>query len=138
MTAMPAGIGGLQLCGCASKPGNGIKIQQDALGQQTIEDLEATGSREITTLPAGAFGNAQAQPMVKEFWYSPRLGINLVTKRFDPRAGSENFVVGQVSLDEPDPRLFEPPADYQIVREVVERVGTPHAPGVTGWSTPGP
>jgi hypothetical protein len=125
MDKMPAGIGGLQVCGCASRPGAGVTIKQDALGQQTIEDLDAIGSREVTTLPAGDFGNATPQPIVKEFWYSPQLGINLVTKRFDSRSGSENFVVSRVSLNEPDPKMFEPPADYQIVQQVVVKQGVP-------------
>ena len=121
---MPAGMTGLAVCSCASKPGAGIKIERQALEQQTIENLDAIGSREITTLPAGTFGNASPQPIVKEFWYSPQLGINLVTKRFDPRAGSENFVVNHVSLNEPDSKLFEPPADYTIVRQQVVRPAT--------------
>jgi hypothetical protein len=100
-----------------------VTITHEALGQKTIEDVDVTGSREITTLPAGQVGNEKPQPIVKEFWYSPRLGINLVTKRFDPRSGIENFVVDHVSLSEPDPKMFEPPANYQVVRQVVERPG---------------
>jgi hypothetical protein len=124
MSAMPAGMGGLRLCGCATPAGQGYSVKQEALGQQTIENLDATGSREITTLPAGQFGNTRSEPIVKEFWYSPRLGLNLITKRFDPRSGSENFIVNHLSLNEPDPRTFEPPADYRVVREVVVRQGT--------------
>ena len=126
MSAMPAGMGGLQVCGCATPPGQGYSVKQEALGQQTIENLDAIGSREITTLPAGQFGNVRSEPIVKEFWYSPRLGLNLVTKRFDPRSGSENFFVNHLSLNEPDPRTFEPPADYQVVRQVVVRPGSAH------------
>ncbi len=127
MTEMPAGIGGLQVCGCASSHKTGVTITHEALGQKTIEDVDVTGSREITTLPAGQIGNDKPQPIVKEFWYSPRLGINVVTNRFDPRSGTENFVVDHISLSEPDPRMFQPPADYQIVRQVVERPGTTQA-----------
>lgn len=123
MSAMPAGMSGLEACGCASANKTGATITHEALGQKTVEDVEATGSREITTLPAGQIGNDKPQPVVKEFWYSPRLGINLVTRRFDPRSGTENFIVDHVSLDEPDAKMFEPPADYQIVRQVVERPG---------------
>ena len=128
MAEMPAGMGGLQMCGCASAHRPGLTVTQEALGQKTIEDVDVTGSREITTLPAGQIGNDKPQPIVKEFWYSPRLGINLVTNRFDPRSGIENFVVDHVSLAEPDPKMFEPPADYQVVRQVVERPGGPDKP----------
>jgi hypothetical protein len=123
LAAMPAGMGGLQACGCGSAHGPGATVQEEALGQKTIEDVDTIGSREITTLPAGRFGNDKPQPVVKEFWYSPRLGLNLITKRFDPRSGSQNFVVSNISLDEPDPKTFEPPASYKVVRQVVEREG---------------
>jgi hypothetical protein len=124
MAAMPSGMGGLELCGCATPPGQGYSVTQEALGQQTIEDLDAIGSHEITTLPVGQFGNTRSEPIVKEFWYSPRLGLNLITKRFDPRSGSENFIVNHLSLNEPDQSIFEPPADYQVVRQVVVKQGT--------------
>jgi hypothetical protein len=128
MAAMPAGMGGLQACGCATPRGQGYSVQQEALGQKTIENVDTIGSREITTLPIGRFGNDKEQPIVKEFWYSPRLGLNLITKRFDPRAGSQNFVVDHLSLDEPDPKMFEPPADYQVVRQVVVKQGVAPSP----------
>jgi hypothetical protein len=32
--------------------------------------------------------------------------------------------VDHLSLSEPDPRIFEPPADYQVVRQVVVKQGT--------------
>ncbi len=95
---------------------NGVTIQREDLGRNTIEDIDVLGSREITTIPAGIIGNEKAQPIVKEFWYSPRLQINVVTKRFDPRVSSiQNFNVTQINLAEPDPKLFEPPAGYRII-----------------------
>jgi hypothetical protein len=123
LTAMPAGTNGLRACGCATTPRPGMSVQNEALGQKTIEDIDVIGSREVTTIAAGQIGNEKAEPIVKEFWYSPRLGINVVTKRFDPRSGMQNFVVDNIARDEPDPKLFEPPADYQVVRQVVERPG---------------
>jgi hypothetical protein len=123
LTAMPAGTTGLKVCGCATAPRPAMKVENEALGQKTIEDIEVTVSREVTTIAAGQIGNEKAEPIVKEFWYSPRLGINVVTKRFDPRSGMQNFVVDNISRNEPDAKLFEPPADYQVVRQVVVRQG---------------
>jgi hypothetical protein len=120
-------MSGLAACACASPQTAGVTITHEALGQKTVENVDAIGSREITTLAAGKFGNQKSQPIVKEFWYSPRLGLNLVTKRFDPRSGAQNFVVEKLSLSEPNASLFEPPADYQVVRQVVERAGVTHA-----------
>ncbi len=91
-------------------------LTREELGKKTIDNVEVVGSREVTTLNAGVMGNEKPQPVVKEFWYSPQLGINVITKRFDPRASAvQNFVVGNINLAEPNPRMFEPPAGYRIV-----------------------
>jgi hypothetical protein len=50
-----------------------------------------------------------------EFWYSALLGVNLVSKREDPRFGTENFEVTHISIGEPDSKLFDPPAGYRVV-----------------------
>lgn len=91
-------------------------IERQALGQKTIDDVEVIGSREITTLNAGTVGNEKTEPIVKEFWYSPRLQINIITKRFDPRFGAQNFVVSNINQSEPDQKLFTPPEGYSIVK----------------------
>jgi hypothetical protein len=125
MDKMPPYMDGLRACGCASPAMAGAKIDHEALGEKNIEDIAVIGSREITTIATGAIGNPNPEPIVKEFWYSPRLGINIVTKRFDPRSGIANFYVSGISLSEPDPRLFQPPQDFEIVRQVVERAQSP-------------
>jgi len=96
-------------------PGGRGTVTREELGRKTIEDIEVIGSRESITLNAGSVGNEKAEPIVKEFWYSPRLGINVITKRFDPRFGVQNFTVSNINQSEPDPKLFEPPADYRVV-----------------------
>jgi hypothetical protein len=93
-------------------------VKVEDLGRKTIETLEVVGSREVTTINVGVLGNERAEPTVKEFWYSPFLGVNLVTKRFDPHAsGIDDFEVTNIDLTNPDPKLFEPPYDYQMVRQ---------------------
>jgi hypothetical protein len=90
---------------------SGVKITRESLGEKTIENLQVAGSREIITTPR----LGDAEPTVKEFWYSQRLGINVVVKRFEPRGGAQDFTVEQISLTEPDARLFQPPTDFQMV-----------------------
>ncbi len=91
-------------------------LSREDLGRRTIESLNALGSREVTTLNAGTIGNNKSEPIVKEFWYSPALGINLVTKRFDPRASaSQNFDVTAINLAEPNAQLFIPPPNYRLI-----------------------
>jgi hypothetical protein len=121
LTKMPAGVGGLEACGCGAPQGASVK--QEGLGTRSIEDIQIIGSRQVTTYAKGAFGNEKPEPVVKEFWYAPTLGLNLITKRFDPRSGIENFTVDHISLDEPDPKMFLPPANYEIVKSP-ERAGS--------------
>lgn len=97
--------------------GAGASVKTEDLGKKTVGELTLVGSREVTTIAAGAVGNQKAEPIVKEFWYSPELGINVITKRFDPRASAvQNFEVKDINLNEPDPKLFEPPADYRVMK----------------------
>jgi hypothetical protein len=100
-----------------SLPGGIGSVTVEDLGRKTIESIDVVGSREVTTINAGVVGNQKAEPTIKEFWYSQRLGINLITKRFDPHvSGVQNFEVKNINLDEPDPKLFEPPSDYRVVK----------------------
>jgi len=91
-------------------------VTREELGRRTIEDVDVIGSRETATLNKGAVGNDKSEPIVKEFWYSPRLQINVITKRFDPRFGAQNFVVSNINQSEPDPKLFALPEGYRTVK----------------------
>jgi hypothetical protein len=98
----------------------GIKLPQgtihEDLGQQRIYDLDAIGTRETTTINyLGAEGNPHPEALVKEFWYSPWLEINVIVKRQEPRGGKQSFAVQNIDLTEPDPKLFIPPADYRVI-----------------------
>jgi len=84
------------------------------LGKDVVSGVETIGTRETTTINAGAIGNDRAISVVKEFWYSPHLGLNVIEKRQDPNYGTQTFVVDQISLGEPDARLFDIPPDYHI------------------------
>jgi hypothetical protein len=84
------------------------------LGHDSVAGVEAMGTRETTQIEAGAFGNDRAISVVKEFWYSPQLEVNLIEKRQDPRYGSQTFTVSPISLGEPDAKLFEIPAGFRI------------------------
>jgi hypothetical protein len=90
---------------------NGVKITRESLGTNTIDGLQVAGMREIMTSPR--FG--EKEPTIKEFWYSQRLGMNLVVKRFEPRGGAEDFNVETIDQTEPDAALFQPPKGYQVV-----------------------
>ena len=97
-----------------AKPGTpGFSVEN--LGTQYVAGLETIGTRETHVLAAMSYGNESPILERKEFWYSPQLGINLITKREDPRFSSQqNFEVTNLTLGEPDPKLFRPPAGNRI------------------------
>jgi hypothetical protein len=83
--------------------------QVDDLGRQMMSGMEVKGTRVTTTLNPHVMGNDRPYVTTREFWYSAQLGINLLSKRSDPRSGNQMFTVTDLSLTEPDPALFKPP-----------------------------
>lgn len=90
------------------------------LGMQTTAGLQAIGRRESSIIPEGAIGNNRPLTASFEYWYSPQLGVNLISKRRDPRFGLQNFQLSDVILKDPDPALFQPPPGFRLtdLREV--------------------
>jgi len=100
----------------APAPGSqGPAIRSEDLGHDYIGNLDTIGTRETTTFAPGAMGNDHPIALVKEFWFSPQLGVNLVVHRVDPRSGAEDFRVTNIGLGEPDPKMFDPPGDFRVV-----------------------
>lgn len=89
----------------------------ESLGDQTIEGIQATGTRVTTTIPAGKIGNEQPIMVTSERWYSPELKATIMTKHDDPWAGELKTQFTNVNTAEPDPSLFTIPSDYKIVDE---------------------
>jgi hypothetical protein len=87
----------------------------EQLGKQTMLGVETVGTRQITVIETGAIGNDRPVLVRREFWYSPHLGVNLLSIREDPRFGTQKFEFSELILDAPDTNLFEPPADATIL-----------------------
>ena len=87
----------------------------EELGKQQIAGLETVGTRDSTTYNPGVFGNDSQVTVEREYWYSPQLGINLLSKRTDPRFGAQTFTIPEVSLSEPEPELFKLPKGFTVV-----------------------
>ncbi|HEX3354621.1 MAG TPA: hypothetical protein VHS34_17510 [Terriglobales bacterium] len=83
------------------------RTSREDLGKQFIGGLEAVGTRETTVVEPGAIGNDSELHIVREYWYSPQLSINLSSKLQDPRIGTQDFEVSDVVPGEPDPKLFK-------------------------------
>lgn len=86
----------------------------ESLGKQTIEGVEAEGTRSTVTIPAGEIGNELPIKIVSERWYSPELQTVLMTKRSDPRTGENVYRLTNINRSEPARALFEVPADYTV------------------------
>jgi hypothetical protein len=84
------------------------------LGKQNIAGVETIGRRVITHYNPGVFGNDRTMTIEREFWYSPKLGFNMLSKRSDPRFGSETFTVTNLIPGDPDPQLFDIPAGFTL------------------------
>jgi hypothetical protein len=103
------GVGGYTMM--KTDPKNSKK---ESLGKQTIEGVEAEGTRFTTTIPAGEIGNEQPIETVFESWYSADLQTVILTKFNDPRSGENTFRLTNINRAEPAHSLFEVPSDYTI------------------------
>lgn len=90
-------------------------LHRENLGRQSIAGLEVTGTLETAVIESGAIGNDSPLLVKREFWYSPQLGVNLISKRQDPRFGLQNFDVSDIVLGEPDAKLFELPSGSKVI-----------------------
>lgn len=92
----------------------GVVIHED-LGKQLVSGVETSGTRDATIYNPGVFGNDRKVTVEREFWYAPTLGINLLSKRSDPRFGTQTFTATNLILSEPDASLFELPEGFKVV-----------------------
>ncbi len=90
------------------------QVKQEDLGTQTIEGVSAQGHRETITIPAGQIGNDRAIELVTEVWTSPDLHTVVLRKHSDPRVGETVFKLTNITRNEPDASLFQPPANARI------------------------
>lgn len=99
-------------------PGPQETEQKDAvktsLGTQTINGVQAEGTRYVRTIPAGAIGNQNPIVITIERWYSPELQMVVLSKRSDPRTGETVTQLTNIQRTEPDASLFQVPSDYTV------------------------
>lgn len=89
-------------------------LSRESLGSDSIDGLEVVGTRETITISPGVVGNTLPLITTREFWYSPDLQVNLAVTRKDPREGTQVIHVVDLSLSDPDPKLFEIPAGFVV------------------------
>ena len=89
---------------------------QTSLGTEAIPgtSLSAEGTRTVTTIPAGQFGNKAAIAITSIRWYSPALQIVIQSSRTDPRSGSTTYQLSDISTAEPAESLFQLPSGLTL------------------------
>jgi hypothetical protein len=92
----------------------GFAIHED-LGQQFFAGVETAGTRDKIIYNPGVLGNDQKMTIEREFWYSPQLGFNLLSRRSDPRIGTQTFTVTSLITSEPDSTLFNLPEGFKVI-----------------------
>jgi len=93
---------------------DGKNSRKESLGKQTIEGVEAEGTRSITTIAAGDVGNELPISIISESWYSAELQTVVMSKHSDPRVGENTYRLTNINRGEPAHSLFELPADYTV------------------------
>jgi len=93
---------------------NAENVTTTSLGTQTINGVQAEGTRTTRTIPAGQIGNANPIVITSERWYSPDLQTVVMSKRSDPFAGETTFQLTNIQRQEPDASLFQVPSDYTV------------------------
>ncbi|HEX4003356.1 MAG TPA: hypothetical protein VHX36_11960 [Candidatus Acidoferrales bacterium] len=96
----------------AEQAGNGVVTT--SLGTQTINGVQAEGTRYTRTIPTGAIGNQNPIVITTEKWYSPDLQMVVLSKRNDPRTGERVTQLTNIQRTEPEASLFEVPSDYTV------------------------
>lgn len=96
-------------------PGDRGSAVHKSLGKQFIVGIETEGKNDVMTYNPGVFGNGRKMTVEQEFWWSPQLGLNLLSIRTDPRIGRQTFTVSELVQGDPDPSRFELPAGFKVV-----------------------
>lgn len=89
-------------------------VKRETLAAQTMNGTIASGTRLTRTIPAGTIGNSQAIETVRETWMADDLKVPLMTKVSDPRTGTSTTELTNINRSQPDPSLFQIPADYTV------------------------
>ncbi len=123
ITGVVAGVGGNAAYSRRTE-GESDRVKREQLGHQTIEGVDAEGTRTTYTIPAGEIGNERDIQIVSERWYSQELQTVVMSKRSDPMTGETTYRLTNINRSEPARTLFEVPSDYTL------REGPAAAPGI--------
>jgi len=91
-----------------------LQSSHEDLGATEIEGYTVTGTRFTNTIPAGEMGNDKPITTTNERWFSQDLKMDLLNKFESPESGKRVHRLVNIRLGDPDPLLFQVPADYTV------------------------
>jgi len=97
----------------AQAPGK-LQSSHEDLGATEIEGYTVTGMRFTNTIPAGVMGNDKPITTTNERWFSQDVKMDLLNKFESPESGKRVHRLVNIRLGDPDPLLFQVPADYTV------------------------
>jgi hypothetical protein len=128
----------LNICEAAAGAARGGRVNPNRrvedLGEKRIQGLAAVGCRITTIVPASREDpNQEAITVTEESWSSTELGVMLIHIHHDTRGSDLLDRLDDIVREEPDPAIFQPPANYtthdlEAEREKEEREAVPIAP----------
>lgn len=87
----------------------------ESLGKQTVEGINAEGTRTTIEIPVGKIGNDRPVLVVTEKWYSPELQMVIMSKHTDPFIGEVVFKLVNIRRGDPAAELFKVPTEFKQV-----------------------
>jgi len=93
----------------------------ESLGAKKIDGIDVVGTRYTAIIETGRIGNDRPIEIVDERWESPTLKVLVQSRHSDPRTGTVEYRLTNVTRNEPPHDLFVVPADYTIVQGRDER-----------------
>ena len=94
----------------------GETFKNEKLGTQEFAGVKVWGRRTTHSFPLVISGKSQMVVSMEECWYSDQAGVDVLLRRSDPRSGEPVTELVNLSDEEPNIAMFQPPAGYSIQR----------------------
>jgi len=134
-SALRAGLLAKGFCAQETKAFTGQ--QTEDLGHRTIDGFDAMGVRvALPTFVTSSKEGESSTQSTREIWCSEEMGAVLLQVLTSSRPGTKSeFALTNLVRQEPDPALFEIPADFTISERVMERMRKPQTAPVAKPTT---
>ena len=92
-----------------------MTLQRTELGSEMLLGEEVQHVREQRTYAVGVYGNDRPIVNTGEYWYSPKLKLDLASTRTSQSGTTQITRVRNLDLTEPEASVFEFPAGFHLV-----------------------